>query len=1321
MKKGIKINLIMLFTFALIASLLCLAPLTSGIVAKAEVIYTDEVVIENYGDGYRYGNNGSYVEAESIQAIFDDVVGKNLPINAIIRFNNVTTNEELFLSYARKIVLKGSVTYTGTINDVFITLLTGEIEFLGIDLASSLSCLLAVKEGASATLSSGTLEVDGAVSGLMQSTIYNRGRLYVNSGVVRYNSTVVGNAGQAILVSGPSAILEVAEITPGTVIISGKTALRVENGTATISGGSFNATASDSAENGSALKVYNDAKVTLNGGMFNSVRKETTVVLAGNGNSYVDFKGGTVNGGFMFQEGASASISSLYVLGRTIKANSFGNVLVNSESGETTVESARVDYKGINGYYLSAWQGGEGKTPLISSFPSNATIIPNVSNLYEITLKIGEEEVVFSKAYGTSLNPENLVLNVPAGYEVKGWKNSLGQNVRPPFQVEGKATYEAELKIGAPVFNISNVNKVYDGDGVSYLNAVNEVDGFTYQYVWQRKNVVSDMVDYLSAKEITFKKVEDSGVYRLKVVVSDGVNEESYYSEEISVNIAKGTYQKVTHGTLSGKYDPNLTLADYLLDEGFSWVEKSTVPTVSVKEYQAIYCLDEENYNPLSLTITIELQKGDAVVSEHNVMAGRYKYSPTKTLLEYPFENNEWRWGDDSIVPTVGTNYYVAYYNPDRENYLDYETEVALVIEKGSFVDIPDLEFSIEYENGLNVRTIKEEYKDVLGYYSFATSVLNTTELNEIKTFKFSARYNSDKANYNDYTTCLIKITVIKGNNAVDYNVGNVIEGVVYSPLQTLRDIELSSSYWRFEEPSIVPTVSVKEYYLLYNPDPSLFNDFRLKVTIEVQKATLSGITHGAFSAIYSPTQTLSSFTLESGWTWVNVNEVPVVNKNRYQAVYDKGENYNLYYYDIAVTISKATLDMSDVSYESKSVTYNGQAHTIEYVGTLPEGVIFVGYEHTSPHVNAGRYECKAYFSQIDKENYFLIDEVMEAVLVINKADYDLSGITFANKSVVYDGTAHSILLEGSLPNGIVVTYYNNGKVNAGKYVIELQFTQNDTLNYNQLPIRTALLTIEKAQSQIIAEEQYVYAYNGNEQLPIVAVNNGEQSVVYQCETSSQISAVGSYQIKYFALESANYLYAEKDVLVVINKTEIACGTVYGKEISALIGKIVNVETGISEGSVLTMDVTSISNEELTFNILLNGESKEGNYLVSILIPDGMYSPQVYCKVNGEYVLLESKIGGNYLIFNTTSLGEYKITANGEEWTLVNTNALEWWGWLLISIAIAIVISGVVVLILLYKKGKLPLEKVKELLKVVQNKKIEGGTASEDAEEDTNS
>ncbi len=1318
MNKGLRLNLILL-AFVVVVCLFFLVPQVGEITANAEIEYTQEIIIEKDGEGYRYGNNGSFAVANSIQEIIDEVVGRDLPISAIITFNNVTTNEEIELSYSRKIVLRGSVVHTGTINDVFITLLSGELEFLGVDFTSSLSSLLEVKEGARATLTSGTMELNGAISGLIQSTVYNRGTFVVNGGVISYDSTALGNAGQAILVGGANAILEINEESP--VIISGKTALRIENGLVTINGGTFNATKSDSPENGSALKLYNDAKVCINGGTFNSVVKEKTIILAGNANSYLEFKGGTVNGGFMLQEGASAFVSSLYIQERIVKATNFGNVLVNAEGGVTTVDSARMDFKGRDGYYVTGWQGGVGKNPLISSFASNAIIIAQTSNLYDITLKIGEVTEIFSKPYGSSFNPNSVTLSVPSGYVIKSWKNSLSQKVTPPFQVKGEETYVAELNIAEPIFNVANVMKEYDGESVTFDAPIEEKEGFNYAYTWQKKNVVNDMVDYLSGKAISFKNVSDSGSYRLKVVVMDGVNEETFYSEEMSVSIVKGTHVGITHRTLSGKYDSNTRLSSYLLDEGYSWVDATIVPTVNVREYNAIYNIDSENYNDLSLTITIELAKGDAQVASYNVRANRYKYSPEKTLMDYPFDEEEWRWADLSIIPTVGANYYKAYYNPDKDNYFDYETEVGLVIEKGVYENIPDLELTFEYENGLNVRTIKQDHQDLLGHYRFNNSVSNATELNEIKTFEFKATYNADSANYNDYTSCLIKITITKGINSVDYNAGNVIEGVVYSPTQTLGDIPLISSLWRFEDESIIPTVTVSEYYLLYNPNPALYNDFRLKITINVQKATLSGLTHSSFSSVYAPTQTLESFTLESGWEWVNKEEVPVVSKNTYTAVYDKGENYNLFYYEVSVVISKATIDMSDVTYESKTVTYNGQSQSIEYQGNLPEGVVFVGYEHTSPHVNAGRYECKAYFSQSDKENYFLIDEVMEAVLVINKADYDLSTVTFESKTVTYNGEAHSIVIEGTLPAGVVVNYFNNGKINAGKYVIELSFTQQDTVNYNQLQTRTAILTINKAQSEIIALDSYSYAYNGNEQLPDVSVNNEEQTVNYQCEVSAQIKEIGSYELKYFALESANYLYVEKMVTVVINTTEISVGTVYGKEISALIGKVVNVESGIESGSVLTMDVTSISNEELTFNVLLNGESKEGNYLVSILIPEGMYSPQVYCKVNGEYVLLESKIGGNYLIFNTTSLGEYKITANGEAWTLVNNNALEWWGWLLISLSIGVVIAGVVVVILLYKKGKLPLEKVKELLKVVQNKKIEGGTASEDAEEDANS
>ncbi len=117
------------------------------------------------------------------------------------------------------------------------------------------------------------------------------------------------------------------------------------------------------------------------------------------------------------------------------------------------------------------------------------------------------------------------------------------------------------------------------------------------------------------------------------------------------------------------------------------------------------------------------------------------------------------------------------------------------------------------------------------------------------------------------------------------------------------------------------------------------------------------------------------------------------------------------------------------------------------------------------------------------------------------------------------------------------------------------------------------------------------------------------------------------------------------------------------------------------------MGVTLLSNEEITFDILLNGEVLEGDYMVNVLIPDGMRGePKVYLKNGEEYVELESIVSGNYIIFSTPKLGTHRIVAT-EEWDIVNDGALEWWGWLLISISIAIVISGVVVFVILYKKG----------------------------------
>ena len=112
------------------------------------------------------------------------------------------------------------------------------------------------------------------------------------------------------------------------------------------------------------------------------------------------------------------------------------------------------------------------------------------------------------------------------------------------------------------------------------------------------------------------------------------------------------------------------------------------------------------------------------------------------------------------------------------------------------------------------------------------------------------------------------------------------------------------------------------------------------------------------------------------------------------------------------ITIAKATYDMSGISFADGNFTYDKEAHSIAISGDLPAGVT-VTYEGNGK-VNAGEYTVTASFTG-DYANYNEIDD-MTAKLTIAKADYDMSGITFADDRVTYDGEAHSIEIAGTLP-----------------------------------------------------------------------------------------------------------------------------------------------------------------------------------------------------------------------------------------------------------------------------------------------------------------
>lgn len=102
----------------------------------------------------------------------------------------------------------------------------------------------------------------------------------------------------------------------------------------------------------------------------------------------------------------------------------------------------------------------------------------------------------------------------------------------------------------------------------------------------------------------------------------------------------------------------------------------------------------------------------------------------------------------------------------------------------------------------------------------------------------------------------------------------------------------------------------------------------------------------------------------------------------------------------------------------------------------------------------------ETYITVIAKgDNY--IQKNIKVKVTIQKANVDMSAVTFASQTVTYDGKAHSLSVS-NLPAGVSVSYNGNNQVNVGTYIVTAKFSAGD--NYNAIPDMTAILTIKKAE-----------------------------------------------------------------------------------------------------------------------------------------------------------------------------------------------------------------------------------------------------------------
>ena len=87
-------------------------------------------------------------------------------------------------------------------------------------------------------------------------------------------------------------------------------------------------------------------------------------------------------------------------------------------------------------------------------------------------------------------------------------------------------------------------------------------------------------------------------------------------NNEKTIVINKARYTAAPALSLSGTYDPNKTLGNYALAEGFTWVNPDEIPVCTKTEYAAKYNMDPANYEDFETTVTLDLQKATVTLAQ---------------------------------------------------------------------------------------------------------------------------------------------------------------------------------------------------------------------------------------------------------------------------------------------------------------------------------------------------------------------------------------------------------------------------------------------------------------------------------------------------------------------------------------------------------------------------------------------------------------------------------------------------------------------------------------------------------------------------------
>ncbi len=363
-------------------------------------------------------------------------------------------------------------------------------------------------------------------------------------------------------------------------------------------------------------------------------------------------------------------------------------------------------------------------------------------------------------------------------------------------------------------------------------------------------------------------------------------------------------------------------------------------------------------------------------------------------------------------------------------------------------------------------------------------------------------------------------------------------------------------------------------------------------------------------------------------------------------------DNYNLVANKTAtLTIKKADYDMTGVTFNGDTVTYDGNTHTLSVdASSLPAGVTVKEYVYTNKATgvkvtdtgvaNAGEYTVSVSFNVADAVNNNAVAD-MTATLTINKAQtvIDTSAIV---TDYTYDGLSHTVsgatLTAGE--TGAVILYSSNSTFtdvpSGGKLTVTVYV--NDSTNYIGASA-TVEITVRKASLTITAKDKTIFygdapANDGiNEPVGFVngeTVANLKGNATYSYDYAKG-GNVGDYVITVSGFTSANY-----DITYVT-------GTLHVLQKTVAVEWTSQTYTFDGNGHAPTASFTGIGGDKIAMTVTV--EEKGGSAVTGLPVNASTYVATA-ASTNANY-----KFTGETKEF-TINPADIRVTGTGDQFYL---------------------------------------------------------------------